>query len=67
MPSRPDPRPAVGRMLRIVDVAEILDMSPDTVRRRIADGQLRAVKTGRLVRIDERDLQAFISASRRWR
>jgi excisionase family DNA binding protein len=54
-------------MLRIADAADILGVSSDTIRRRIADGRLRAVKSGRIVRIDERDLQAFIAASRRWR
>lgn len=67
MPKNTEPAPTIGRMLRIADAADILGVSSDTIRRRIADGRLRAVKSGRIVRIDERDLQAFIAASRRWR
>ena len=37
--------------LTIADVARIKKVSTDTVRRRIADGTLPAVRIGRLIRI----------------
>jgi excisionase family DNA binding protein len=49
------------------EAAERLDCSVATVRRRIDAGDLVAIKHGRVLRILESDLQAFIRASRRWR
>lgn len=45
----------VPRLLRVAKVAELLDCSPQTVRRRIADGSLPAVveRTRTMVRSDE--------------
>lgn len=37
--------------------AERLACSPKTVRRMIADGKLKAVRVGRLIRIHPRDLE----------
>jgi excisionase family DNA binding protein len=51
----------------IPEVSTRLGCSQATTRRRIASGALRAVKHGRILRILEADLQAFIQASRRWR
>jgi excisionase family DNA binding protein len=48
-------------------VAERLSCSIATVRRRIAEGSLVAVTHGRVVRVLDDDLEAFIEASRRWR
>jgi excisionase family DNA binding protein len=48
------------RLLSIRESAEILNTSVKTVRRRIADGQLRPIRIGRLLRIDPADLQDFI-------
>ncbi|GAA1859024.1 helix-turn-helix domain-containing protein [Myceligenerans crystallogenes] len=42
--------------LTIAQVAERLQCSPDTVRREIARGNLKAVRFGRLIRIRESDL-----------
>jgi excisionase family DNA binding protein len=67
MPRTSDQAAGAPRLLRLPEVAERLDVSVDTVRRRIADGRLKAMRSGRVVRVDERDLQAFIKASRRWR
>lgn len=49
------------------EAAEILGCSVDTIDRRIQAGQLKAMSSGRLVRIALSDLKAFIRASRRWR
>jgi excisionase family DNA binding protein len=48
------------QLLTVPDAAEILSTSDKTVRRRIKSGELRAIKDGRLVRIDPRDLEDFI-------
>jgi excisionase family DNA binding protein len=49
------------------DVAERLGCSVATIRRRIASDALHAVRHGRILRVLESDLQAFIQASRKWR
>ena len=45
-------------------VAEMLDVSPRTVRRWIDDGDLVAYRRGGVVRIEEKDLRAFLAAHR---
>lgn len=48
----------------VVDVhgaAEVLGCSPDTVRRRIAAGELGSVRIGRLVRIPRHALVALLT------
>jgi len=56
-------------LLAIPDVAEILKVSEKQVRRYIADPdprkRLRAIKIGRLIRIEPLDLENFIR-DRRW-
>jgi excisionase family DNA binding protein len=49
------------------EVSERLGCSLATVRRRIASGALPAFQHGRILRVLEPDLQAFIQASRKWR
>jgi excisionase family DNA binding protein len=53
--------------LTLQQAAERLGVSVDTVRRRIADGQLRAAKHGRVIRISESEIQRFLRAARTWR
>jgi excisionase family DNA binding protein len=53
------------RLLSVRESAEILNTSEKTVYRRIDDGQLRAIKIGRLWRIDPRDLEDFIRDHRK--
>ncbi len=45
-------------------VAEAVDVSPRTVRRWIANGDLVAHRMGGVVRISEADLRAFLAAQR---
>jgi excisionase family DNA binding protein len=52
-------------LLKVAQVAEILATADRTVSRAIEDGHLRAIKIGRLVRIDPRDLEAFIRNRRK--
>ncbi len=52
------------RMMPLRDVADILDISLSTLRRRIAEGALRVHRIGRAIRISHVDLAAFLAASR---
>ena len=64
---RDDPKPkprATARMLSVEDVATHLDISLKTVRRMIANGELRVHRIGRSIRISEADFQSFISTRR---
>lgn len=48
------------KLLTPEEVAERLVMSPKTIRDWLRKGKLKGVKTGKLWRIRERDLEAFI-------
>ena len=48
------------RLLTILQVAEILQTSPRTVRRFIKSGELQAIRIGRSVRVRPEALQSFI-------
>ena len=52
--------PPLARLLRIAEVADLLQLSTKTIRRRIQDGRLPARFIARQWRIDPRDLQRFI-------
>jgi excisionase family DNA binding protein len=51
-------------MLTVDDVAQQLQLSPKTVRRMIARGDLTAHRIGRQLRVAPTDLRAFISHGR---
>jgi excisionase family DNA binding protein len=62
------PKPMLfPQSLTMSEVPAALDCSVATVQRRIASGELCAVKHGRVLRVLESDLPAFIQAARRWR
>ena len=42
------------------EIAEILKVEPDTIRRYLRDGKLKGFKVGNHWRIKEEDLQEFI-------
>jgi excisionase family DNA binding protein len=48
--------PTADATVTIAQLAHRWQCSPDTVRREIARGRLRAVRVGRLIRIRERDV-----------
>ena len=50
------------RMLTLGEAADFLALSTRTVRRKIRDGELTAHKFGRLWRISEADLVAFLDS-----
>jgi excisionase family DNA binding protein len=52
-------------LLTITQVADHLKVNPRTVRRAIEKGELHAHQVGKLPRISEEDLAAFLSARRR--
>jgi excisionase family DNA binding protein len=54
----------VTRLRTIDEAAELLNVSPRTVRRLIESGALPVHRLGRLVRIGDLDLAAFLAASR---
>jgi excisionase family DNA binding protein len=52
------------KLLRVSEVARRLGVCVRTVRNYIGRGMLRVVRLGRAVRVDERDLEAFVSSLR---
>jgi excisionase family DNA binding protein len=54
----------VTKLRTIDETAELLNTSTRTVRRSIESGALRVHRLGRLVRISEDDLAAFLAANR---
>src|SRR5262245_48869103 len=54
----------VTRLHTIDETAELLNVSPRTVRRLTEAGALRAHLIGRLVRISDEDIAAFLAANR---
>jgi excisionase family DNA binding protein len=59
----PEPR-AGNRLLQLKEVAEILAVSVKTVRRAISAGDLPIHRFGRLLRISENDLAAYVDQRR---
>jgi len=61
--SPPDPvNDRLMKLLTIPDVGAVLQQSVPKVRRLIDSGELKAVKTGRNVRVRPEDLDAYIAA-----
>ena len=52
------------RFFSVDEVAQDLGVSGKTVRRRINDGELRAHRIGRQLRISEQDYRAFVALRR---
>ena len=50
-------------LLKTPEVAQILRVSQPTVRRIIADGDLRSIKVGRSVRVDLADLTEYLKGN----
>ena len=60
-PFSPQPPP---RLLDVATVAKRLGVSVRTVRREIKNGRLRAYRVGRLLRVGEDDLLAYLDSRR---
>jgi excisionase family DNA binding protein len=54
----------MSRLFSVPEVAERLNVSVHWVRRAVFEKRFPVVHVGRLVRIDERDLEAFIQENR---
>ena len=54
----------VRQLLTLSDVAEILQCSEKTVKRRVASGDLPVVRDGRLVRVHPDDLDRYVKLRR---
>jgi len=52
------------RLLTVGEVAEGLRLSPRTVHRLASEGELARVRVGRSVRVDSRDVDAFVERHR---
>lgn len=73
-PLRPAPRRSTSStaqsgkpddaMLDVTAIAARLDVSTKTIRRAIKAGALRAYRLGRLVRVSEADLTAYLTSRR---
>ena len=59
MPKTPTRTAELERLLTVEEVAELESVSPKTIRRRIAAGDLRAIRYGRALRIRPQDLRAY--------
>jgi len=54
----------VRQLLTLSDVAEILQCSEKTVKRRVASGDLPVVRDGRMVRVHPDDLDRYVKLRR---
>jgi excisionase family DNA binding protein len=54
------------KLYDIKTVALMLAVSPWTVRAYIRNGKLRPVRIGRLVRVDEQDLDGFVARAKNY-
>ena len=54
----------VRQLLTLSDVAEILQCSEKTVKRRVASGELPVVRDGRMVRVHPDDLDRYVKLRR---
>ncbi len=55
------PKLSLVQLLTVDQAAFRLQMSPKTVRRLINSGELQAIRIGRVVRIDPRELDRFVA------
>lgn len=54
----------VHQLLTPAEVAEILQVDEQTVRRYLREGKLRGLRIGNRWRVDQADLEAFIQANK---
>lgn len=50
-------------LLRINEIAPLLRVSPDTVRRLVKSGKIKAMRIGRQMRVDSQELAAYMRQS----
>lgn len=49
------------KLISTIKAAEILDVSPNTVRKFIADGKLKGYNVGRLLKLDAAEVDKFLT------
>jgi len=64
LPSGPEPAASTRNFLKIPEVAERLRVSPRTVSRWIAQGTLRSVRIGRVVRVPIEAVDALMCSGK---
>lgn len=52
--------------LTTAEAVEFSNISARTLRRRVANGELRAYRSGRLIRYKQSDLEAMFTATDSW-
>jgi excisionase family DNA binding protein len=52
------------KLCNVRDAAQVLAVSPWTVRLYIREGRLRPIRLGSLVRLDEQELEKFVLAAK---
>lgn len=57
---------ALPRLMTLEEVAETLNISLKTLRRRIEAGALPVIRDGRLLRVHPADLERYIASRRRY-
>ena len=53
------------KLLTVKDVAKVLLVKPTTIRKWLKAGKLKGMKMGRLWRVRESELEAFLSMERK--
>jgi excisionase family DNA binding protein len=53
-----------ARLYEVSQVAGMLGVHPETIRRLIHDGRLDAIRVGRVLRVDPRSVEAFVARQR---
>ncbi len=53
-----------ARLYGVSQVAGMLGVHPETIRRLIHDGRLDAIRVGRVLRVDPRSVEAFVARQR---
>lgn len=53
-----------ARLYGVSQVARMLGVHPETIRRLIHDGRLDAIRVGRVLRVDPRSVDAFVARQR---
>lgn len=65
VPLNPTPTPAAKLAVDVNEAGRMLSLSPKTIRRMVARGDLRGVRIGRFVRVSVREIHAFLARKER--
>lgn len=65
VPLNPTPPSAARLAVDVNETGRMLSLSPKTVRRLIARGELNGIRLGRFVRVTVREIHAFLARKER--